>query len=99
LKNIYLAIFICFAGVTSARANNIEQACVQSGREAANRALCGCIQDVANLTLTGSDQKLASTFFKDPDKAQEIRQSDRRAHERFWERYKEFGETAREFCK
>lgn len=71
---------------------------MQSGRDAANRALCGCIQDVANLTLTGADQKLASTFFKDPDKAQEIRQSNRRSHERFWERYKEFGETAQTFC-
>jgi len=30
--------------------------------------------------------------------AQEIRQSDRRNHEIFWEKYKAFGETADTFC-
>ena len=98
LTNISLAVLLLCACSTGVRADKIEQACVQSGRDAASRALCGCIQDVANLTLSGADQKLASSFFGDPHKAQEIRQSNRRAHERFWERYKEFGQTALEFC-
>ena len=79
-------------------AGRIERACLQSDRPAASRALCGCIQDAADLTLTNSDQKLAAKFFRDPHKAQEIRQSDRRSHEKFWQRYKNFGATAQAFC-
>ena len=81
-----------------AHAGTIERACLKSGRSAANRALCGCIQDVADLTLSGRDQKLAATFFKDPHKAQEVRQSDRSSHELFWKRYKAFGATAETYC-
>ena len=81
-----------------AAALDIEQACIKSVRGAGNRALCGCIQDAANLTLTTKDQRLAATFFADPHRAQEIRQSDRRNHEAFWERYQNFGQTAETFC-
>lgn len=80
-------------------ANKIERACLASERAWGQRALCGCIQDAANLTLTVSDQKLAATFFADPHRAQEIRQSDRRSHEDFWKRYKNFGQTAEIFCQ
>ena len=79
-------------------AEQIERACMKSDRASGQRALCGCIQDAANLTLTSRDQKLAATFFKNPDRAQEIRQSDRPAHEAFWERYRNFGRTAEHFC-
>jgi hypothetical protein len=79
-------------------ADQIERACMKSDRAGGQRTLCGCIQDAANLTLTNRDQKLAATFFKDPDRAQEIRQSDRPAHAAFWERYKNFGKTAEHFC-
>lgn len=79
-------------------AEQIERACMKSERAQGQRALCGCIQDAANLTLTARDQKLAATFFKDPDRAQEIRQSDRPGHEEFWQRYKNFGQTAEHFC-
>ena len=54
--------------------------------------------DAADLTLSMSDQKLAASFFDDPHRAQEIRQSDSRRHERFWERYESFGQTAENFC-
>ena len=80
-------------------ANKIENACLKSDRASGQRALCGCIQDAANLTLTSSDQRLAATFFANPSKAQEIRQSDRRSHEDFWRRYKNFGATAETFCR
>ena len=83
---------------TPSLALDIEQACMKSGRGAGNRPLCGCIQDAANLTLTNKDQRLAATFFADPHRAQEIRQSDSRHHEAFWARYENFGQTAETFC-
>lgn len=79
-------------------ADQIERACLKSDRGQGQRALCGCIQDAANLTLTARDQKLAATFFRDPDRAQAIRQSNRATHEAFWQRYKYFGQTAEHFC-
>jgi len=79
-------------------AAQIERACMKSERSYGQRSLCGCIQDAANLTLTSGDQRLAASFFKDPDRAQAIRQSDRPAHEAFWQRYKNFGQTAEHFC-
>ena len=90
---------VVLAGSTSvAGAGLIERACLKSDRKAANRALCGCIQQVADATLSRTDQRLAAKFFRDPHMAQEIRQSDRAAHEVFWKRYKQFGETAQGYC-
>ncbi|MDA7427352.1 hypothetical protein PGB28_02695 [Primorskyibacter aestuariivivens] len=82
-----------------AHAGTISTACMQSGRKAANRSLCKCIQFVADQSLSRADQRLAASFFRDPHKAQEIRQSDRANHEAFWERYKLFGAQAESFCK
>jgi len=83
---------------TTADAGIITRACLKADRKAASRRLCGCIQSAANKTLTKSDQRLASKFFKDPHKAQEIRQSDRASHEVFWKKYKKFGSTAEAYC-
>lgn len=80
-------------------AGQIEQACLQSERGYGQRALCTCIQDAANMTLTPRDQRLAATFFSDPHRAQEVRQSRRRQHEAFWERYENFGVAAETFCR
>lgn len=79
-------------------AGAIERACMSSDRAANNRALCGCIQDVADLTLSNRDQRQAAKFFKKPQKAQDIRQSDNRNHESFWLRYKAFGNAAARYC-
>ena len=79
-------------------AEQIERACLNSDR-GGDRALCGCIQDAANLTLTSKDQRRAATFFADPHQAQVVRQSDRRSDEAFWQRYKNFGQTAEVFCQ
>jgi hypothetical protein len=76
----------------------IERACNASDRSAATRALCACIQDVADATLTNSDQRRAAKFFADPQKAQDTRQSDVASHESFWQRYKQFGVTAEAWC-
>ena len=76
----------------------IEKACLKAGRAGTSRELCGCIQDVANATLTRTEVRRAAKFFNDPHMAQELRQSDRRSDEAFWERYKLFGETAETYC-
>lgn len=80
-------------------AGPVSQACLQAGRKAANRRLCGCIQGVADRQLSGRDQRMAASFFSDPHKAQEIRQSDRSSHEAFWQRYKSFTGAAERTCK
>ena len=80
-------------------ANEIERACLKSDRAGGNRTLCGCIQDAANLTLTSRDQRLAASFFRNPDRAQEVRMSDSRRDEVFWDRYQAFGRTAEHYCR
>ncbi|RPE66352.1 hypothetical protein EDD53_2054 [Pacificibacter maritimus] len=83
---------------TTASAGVIERACNASDRKAATRALCGCIQQAADMTLKNRDQRRAAKFFKDPHKAQETRQADGSANEAFWKRYKNFGSTATQYC-
>lgn len=84
------------AGVASA--GTIEAACMKSNRDAANRSLCACIQQVADITLGGNDQRRAASFFKDPDQAQKVRMSKSGNDDAFWERYKTFGEQAQLAC-
>lgn len=87
------------AGMTTVSyAGAVERACRVSGRPAATPSLCSCIQSVADKTLSGSDQREAAKFFKDPDRAQEVKMSDRRSHSEFWQRYKRFGATAERNC-
>lgn len=79
-------------------ANVIERACNQSDRRAANRQLCDCIGTVADMTLNRSDQRQAARFFSDPQRAQDMRTSDRASDEAFWTRYRSFGDTAEAMC-
>ncbi len=76
----------------------IERACRTSGRNSATPRLCGCIQAVANHSLSRSERRRAAKLFKDPNMAQEIRQSDRRSDETFWKNYRAFGDLARRSC-
>jgi hypothetical protein len=90
---------VALMGLTGqAQAGVIERACLGSDRPAASRILCGCIQNVADLTLDRRDQRLAAKFFRDPHMAQEVRQSDKRSHEIFWQKYKKFGASAESYC-
>lgn len=98
MKKLILVATLAMTTAPAAWAGPIEQACLRSGREAASRALCGCIQQVADRTLTNADQRRAAKFFSDPHRAQEVRQSDRTSEEAFWLRYKNFGATAEAFC-
>ncbi|MFZ5964975.1 hypothetical protein ACOXXX_18675 [Thalassococcus sp. BH17M4-6] len=77
----------------------IARACLASDRKARSRELCGCIQTVANQDLSGQDQRMAVKFYKDPHRAQEIRQSDRSTHEAFWKRYTGYAARAEQLCR
>ena len=81
----------------AAQAGPIDRACVATNR-AANPLICACIQRVANVTLTGADQRLAAQLVRDPSKVQEVRQSGQPKHRAFWERYTAFGDAAVRAC-
>ena len=98
MKRMTILAAVAFFLAQPVLASQIEQACLKSDRAFGQRALCGCIQDAADRTLTRRDQKLAATFFDDPHRAQEVRQSNRRQYSGFWERYKNVGQTAETFC-
>jgi hypothetical protein len=82
---------------TMALAGPIERACMASDR-GGNRSLCGCIQQAADMTLSGGDQKRAAKFFKDPEAAHSTWVSQSKSDDAFWDRYKSFGQTAEAFC-
>jgi hypothetical protein len=82
---------------TVAVAGPIERACMASDR-GGNRSLCGCIQQAADLTLSGGDQRRAAKFFKDPEAAHSTWVSQSASDDAFWERYKQFGATAEAYC-
>lgn len=76
----------------------ISTACLASDRKARSRQLCGCIQAAANQTLSNTQQRRAVQFYSNPHMAQEVRQSDRSADERFWQAYTNYGEHAKALC-
>ena len=81
----------------AAMAGPIERACMASDR-GGNRALCGCIQQAADVTLSGGDQRRAAKFFKDPESAHATWVSQKASDDSFWDRYKSFGRTAEAYC-
>jgi len=85
-------------GVRPVAAGPISDACLASGRRASSTQLCGCIQAVANDTLSRRDQRRAVRFYADLHSAQETRQSDRSVDRRFWEAYTEYAERAERSC-
>lgn len=98
MKTTALAAAMLVLAAMPATAGPIERACARSDRSAASPQLCACIQQAADLTLSGRDQRRAAKFFRDPEKAQEVRQSGRRGDAAFWRRYTAFGSTAEAFC-
>jgi hypothetical protein len=97
-KTLIAASFLALVLPVSAMAGPIESACLKSDRQQANRALCSCIQQVADMTLRGGDQRQAAKFFRDPDQAQKVRMSKSNSDNAFWARYKNFGDTAAAYC-
>ena len=92
-------VLICVAALVAAPlyAGTIENACNETPR-GATAATCLCIQQVADVQLSSGDQKQAAKFFQNPQLAQDTRQSDNAAKERFWLRYKAFGLSAAIRC-
>ena len=76
----------------------IYSACRGGGRDQASRARCGCVQAVANQSLGSEEQRRGAGFFDDPHRAQEVRQSDRSSDERFWRKWRDFGNEATRLC-
>lgn len=97
MKTSLIVVALYTVTATWAVAGPVNSACQKSSR-ATSSMLCDCIQQVANATLTGSDQRLAAKIFRDPEMAQDIRQSDRASHRAFWARYTIFGATAERTC-
>ena len=76
----------------------ISAACNRSDRRGSNPRICGCAQTMADRNLSNSDQRLAASFFSEPQRAQDIRQSDRASNEAFWDRYKVFIADSERYC-
>lgn len=93
-----LTLLIFAAGVATAKAGPIEQACLRSDRQAVNLAACSCIQGVADFTLEARDQRKVAGFFKDPERAEKARAADSKSDEAFWTRYEAFGTQAELYC-
>lgn len=93
-----LAALLVLGGCAGRVPGVIGQACLNSDRPAATPALCSCVQQVANQTLTSAEQRRAAQFFRNPERAQEVRQSDRPGDERFWLRYRAFADRAAAIC-
>lgn len=81
-----------------ASANVIERACRQLDRSSATPARCACVGKVASQKLSASERRKVAVWFRDPHKAQEVRQSDRRRDEKLWARYRAFGDAASRTC-
>jgi len=93
---VLVAVFLTIGAPLDA--NPIERACNGSNRSAANARLCSCIGGVARATLSRRDMRRAARFFRDPSRAEDMRMSERRSDEAFWDRYLEFGEAAEAQC-
>lgn len=98
MRSTFVLAAVLAAFATTAMAGPIERACNLSDRKAANRSLCSCIQQAADMTLSGSDQKRAVGFFKNPDKAHKTWMSKTRSDDAFWDRYKAFEAQAVAIC-
>ncbi len=77
----------------------INSACMGSGRNEASGTLCGCIQAIADDTLTGGDQRKAARFFRDPHEAQVVKMSKTTYDDEFWDRYQDFATRAERSCR
>jgi hypothetical protein len=76
----------------------LKNACLASNRKARSSQLCGCIQAVADQSLSRSDQLRAAKFYDDPQAAQDTRQSSRASDERFWDTYSDYSKQAARVC-
>lgn len=83
---------------TGGATGEISRACLAADRSAASPRLCGCVQGVANRTLSSADRNRVADFFADPEFAHAVRISDSPRNEAFWDRFQDFIETAERTC-
>ncbi len=103
MKQLMLALglallFTPSVAPTAQAGGKIERACLKADRRDATRQLCGCVQDVAEAVFNRSEITRVAKYFEDPHLTQVLRQSDRSSDERFWAKYKEFGQSVRIYC-
>lgn len=98
MRSILVLALVMTVVAYPAGANVIERACNQSPRADATRTLCSCIGRAADLTLSRSQMREGARFFADPQRAQDVRMSDRRSDEQMWDAWRSFGETAEAMC-
>ena len=82
---------------TVAAANPVERACLAADRNA-TRALCACIGEAAAATLSNAQQREGARWFDDPQRAQDVRMSDRPSDEAMWEAWGVFSALAEQRC-
>ncbi len=106
LTLVVFALASCGGRSNSSRGSSVAfatgpmySACLEADRKNASRALCGCIQAVANGDLSSRDQTRAARFFEDPQRAQDTRQSDNSTSEVFWKRYRAYADKAERACR
>ncbi|MEJ6393972.1 hypothetical protein V8J82_11935 [Gymnodinialimonas sp. 2305UL16-5] len=95
-----LSLAVCaafFVLPTMASANAIERACNASDG-GSSRALCSCIGGVADATLSRGQIREGARWFDDPQRAQDVRQSDRRRDEEMWQAWRQFSTLAEQRC-
>ena len=73
----------------------VYSACIDSGRKAATRGLCGCVQAVADNKLSRRQQARAAEFHAEPLLSQDARENGSR---RFWNAYKSYAKQAEQTC-
>lgn len=78
-------------------AGPVGSACLSSGRSV-SQPLCACIQNVADMTPDGRDQKPAARLMADPEKAEAIRVSDSSRNKHFGARHQGFADAAGTLC-
>ncbi len=98
MKLIYPALAAAFLALpTAALANPIERACLASDRNP-SRAVCSCIGVAADATLNNSQMREGARWFDDPQRAQDVRQSDRASDEAMWQAWGVFSALAEQRC-
>lgn len=97
MKKIAVVSTLLILSASFVNAGPIEQACRKSDRSASAQT-CSCIQKVANVTLSNADQRKVARFIKEPEKSQDMKRSDTRRDEAFWERFEGFTANVSRQC-
>lgn len=93
------AVFMMAIPGATLASGTIERACLASDRPASGRALCACLQIVADAVLSPVEQRRGAAFFADPHKSQEVKASKRAADDAFWARWELFADTSVKHCQ